>query len=223
METVKMEKETIKLEKLSSEPISVLVADDHPIFRQGIVAALSYQDDMFVAAEAADGREALNLIRRHRPNVALLDMQMPFLGGIEIIKQIQIEKLNVKTVMLTMYLTDSDIRQALAAGASGYLLKDVSGDELTESILSVHNGQKRISAEVGAKLAASLDGETLTERETEVLRLMTAGKANREIADELFVAESTVKFHVKHILSKLHASDRTQAVITALKRGITRL
>lgn len=210
-------------DKFVSRVINLLVADDHPIFRQGIVATLSYENDMLVVAEARDGREALNLLRTARPDVALIDVQMPFINGIEIVKTANEEKLNVKIVMLTTFFTDGEIRQALAAGACGYLLKDVSAEELTAAIRSVYSGQKRISPEVSAKLADSFSNEALTEREADVLRLITAGRGNKEIAEELFIAESTVKFHVKNILSKLGAADRTQAVITALKRGITRI
>lgn len=207
-----------------SQPIKVLVADDHPLFRSGIVAAFSYQSDLFVAGEAANGREAVELFRRLQPDVGLLDLQMPQMTGLEAIKAIKAEHPAARLIVLTTFDTDKDIQSALHAGASGYLLKEASATELADAIRAVSRGGKRISSEVGARLADSISNPSaLTERELEVLRLMTIGKANKDIADALFVTESTIKFHIKNIFAKLEVADRTQAVVAALKRGITRI
>lgn len=209
---------------MQTNAIKVLVADDHPIFRQGIVAALSFQSDLIVVGEAADGREAVEMFRRQQPDVTLLDWQMPHLSGLQVIQVIRGENPAARLIVLTTFDSDKDIQSALNAGASGYLLKESSGDELAAAVRAVHNGQKRISPEVGARLADSLvNPDALTQRELEVLQLMTEGKQNKEIAELLFVSESTVKYHVKHIFAKLQVTDRTQAVIVALKRSITRL
>jgi two-component system, NarL family, response regulator len=204
--------------------IKVLVADDHPLFRQGIVATLSFQPDMFVVGEAANGREAVEMFRRHQPDVGLLDLQMPRMNGLEAIIRIRAENPVARIIVLTTFDSDKDIQNALQAGAYGYLLKETGGNELVAAIRAVYRGQKRISAEVGARIAETAGNpDSFTERELEVLQLMTEGQNNKEIAELLSIGESTVKFHIKHIYAKLQVADRTQAVITALKRGITRV
>lgn len=203
--------------------ISVLVVDDHPIFRQGLVATLAQQADLEIIGEASSGGEAIAQFRRLNPHVTLMDLQMPGINGVEAILRIRNEFPAARLVVLTTYDTDGDIRRALRAGASGYLLKDAAPIELCEAIRAVHAGQKRIAPEINVKLTETSGSSVLSERELEVLRLMTEAKSNKEIAANLFISESTVKFHVNHILAKLNVNDRTQAVIIALKRGITRL
>ncbi|TFI51802.1 response regulator transcription factor [Mastigocladus laminosus UU774] len=203
--------------------IRILIADDHPIVLQGLSALVGQQPGMIVVAEARNGREAVELFGIHHPDVALLDLQMPELTGVEAIQSIKSEFPQARIIILTTYDTDEDIYQGLKAGAKAYLLKDAPTAELLNAIRTVHRGQKYIAVEVGAKLAARMEGPQLSEREREVLTHLVKGMSNQQISKALSISDGTVKFHVNHILSKLGVSDRTQAVIEALKRGLVSL
>ena len=203
--------------------IRVLIADDHPVVRTGLVLMLQYESDMEVVAEAKNGREAVELYRRLRPDVTLMDLRMPEMDGVEAITAIRSEFPSARIILLTTYDLDEAIYQGLRAGAQAYILKDTPCDEIFETVRVVHAGRRRISLEVGTKLAERAGFPELTERELEVLRLMVQGKNNHEIGAALFITEGTVKFHVNHILNKLDVNDRTQAVIAALKRGLASL
>jgi two-component system NarL family response regulator len=203
--------------------IRVMIADDHPVVRTGLALMLRYEPDMEVVAEASNGREVVEMFRLHRPDVTLMDLRMPEMDGIEAIAAIRSEFPAARIILLTTYDGDEGIFRGLRAGAQAYLLKDAPCEEILEVLRAVHAGQKRITLEVGAKLAERAGFSELTERELEVLRLMAQGKSNQEIGAALFITEGTVKFHVNHILNKLGVSDRTQAVITALKRGLANL
>ena len=207
----------------ASPPIRVLVAEDHTVVRQGIVAILNQREDIAVVAEAENGEEAIAQHQTHQPDVTLMDLRMPKMEGLEAIVHIRKATSEARIIILTTYDTDEDIYRGLQAGARGYLLKDTTAEDLAEAVRQVHKGKRYIPIEVGLKLTERLQGSELTDRELDVLRLLTKGKSNQEIAQMLSIAEGTVKFHVNHILSKLGVSDRTQAVVTALKRGVTRL
>jgi len=203
--------------------IRVLIVDDHPVVRTGLALMIKYEPGMEVVAEAADGAEAVQLFRQHQPDVMLMDLRMPGMGGVDAITAILKEFPDACIIVLTTYDGDEDIYRGLQAGARGYLLKGTSCDELLDAIRKVHAGQTYIPAEVGAKLAIRLSGPQLSKREQDVLRLLGTGMSNREIANTLGIAEGTIKFHVNNILSKLQVSDRTQAALIALKRGIANL
>lgn len=214
------------MEQPPSEPssqVTVLVVEDHHVVRQGIIAILSQQADISVVAEAENGQEAIAHYQTHQPDVTLMDLRMPQMDGLEAIVKIRQRSPEARIIILTTYDTDEDIYRGLQAGARGYLLKDTTAQELAQAVRKVHQGQRYIPVEVGLKLTERLQGEELTEREIEVLSLLTQGKSNQTIAKDLSISEGTVKFHVNNILSKLGVSDRTQAVVTALKRGLTRL
>jgi two-component system, NarL family, response regulator len=206
----------------SSNLIRVLIADDHPAMREGLAALLERQPDFEVVALAQNGKEAIALYRQHQPDILLLDLSMPSMDGTEVITAIRTEFAKARIMILTTYDGDEDIYRALRAGACGYLLKDVASQELFTGIRNVHAGQKYLMSQVAYKLTDRFQGSELTERELEVLALMVQGKSNSEISAELNVVEGTVKFHVRNILQKLGVSDRTQAVIVALKRGFFR-
>lgn len=209
---------------MNQSPIRILVAEDHILVRDGLVGILNHQPDMTVVAEAADGEQAVALYRQHRPDVTLMDLQMPKLEGAVAISQIRSEFTQARIIVLTTYDGDADIYRGLQAGAKGYLLKDTTSQELLSAVRAVHQGQRQISPRVAVKLAEQVDGsESLTERELEVLQLLARGNSNQKISIALSVSEGTVKYHINHILHKLRVSDRTQAVITALKRGLVRL
>jgi two-component system NarL family response regulator len=200
--------------------ISVLAVDDHPLLLDGISAALADQPDMALVAVAADGPAAVEAYRRHRPDVTLMDLQMPGMSGLEALRIIRQEYPEARVVVLTTYRGDAQVRSALQSGASGFLLKGMLRKDLRETIRAVHAGQRVIPAEVAIELAEHAAAGVLSPREIEVLRFVARGDANREIADQLHITEDTVKYHMKSILSKLEAKDRTHAVMLALKRGI---
>ena len=204
-------------------PIRILLADDHPILRQGVRALAADEVDMEFVAEASSGLEAIEEFRKHRPDVVLIDLQMPGMNGLEAIIAIREEFPEARFIVLTTYAGDAQILRALKAGARAYLLKSLLRRELLDTIRAVHAGQKRIPAEIAAQLADHLADDSLTSREIDVLRLIAAGNANKIVADKLSITEETVKGHVKSILSKLGANDRTHAVTIALKRGIIQL
>ena len=210
---------------MSVEPklIRVLTVDDHPLLREGIATLVNAEPDMKLVAEASNGKEAVEKFRSHRPDVTLMDIQMPGVNGIEAISQIQSECPDARIIVLTTYTGDVQVIRALRAGARGYLLKGYVHRELLEAIRSVHAGKKRIPPEIAAELAEHAADDELTAREIEVLRLIASGNANKQIADQLSIGETTVKTHVTNILSKLGASDRAHAVTIGLKRGIIQL
>jgi len=205
------------------KPIRIALVDDHPILRQGIAALISDQPDLLLVGQASNGLEAIEQFRLHRPDVMLMDLQMPGMNGIDAMSAIRGEFPDARFVVLTTYTGDVQIVRALKAGARAYLLKSLLHRELLETIRSVHAGNKRIPPEIAAELADHAADDQLTAREIEVLRLIAAGNANKIVADHLSITEETVKAHVKSILSKLDANDRTHAVTIALKRGIIEL
>ena len=207
----------------SGKMIRILLADDHPVVRQGLALILDNEADMTVVGQANNGREALALFSQLQPDVTLLDLRMPVMSGVEALAAIRAEFPFACIILLTTYDGDEDIYQGLKAGAKAYLLKDTSCDEILTTIRKVGAGGKHISSEVGAKLAERMTLPELSNRERDVLQLIAIGKSNLEIGAALSIAESTVKFHVNNILSKLGVSDRTQAAIVALKRGIASL
>ena len=200
--------------------IRILAVDDHPMLREGIASLVASQSDMELVAEASTGREALEQFRKHRPNLTLMDLQMPDMDGIEAMVAIRSEFPEARIIVLTTYKGDVKILRALKAGARAFLLKGLLQKELLETIRAVHAGQRRIPPEVAAELADHTIDDALTTREIDVLRLIAGGNSNKLIADQLSITEETVKGYVKNILSKLGASDRTHAVTIALKRGI---
>jgi DNA-binding NarL/FixJ family response regulator len=200
--------------------IRILAVDDHPLLREGIAALVNAECDMKLVAEASNGQEALERFRLHRPDVTLMDLQMPGFNGIESIIKIQSEFPNARIIVLTTYTGDVQVLRALKAGARAYILKGHVHRELLETIRAVHAGKKRIPPEVAAELADHAAEDQLTPREIEVLRLIASGNANKLIADQLSISEETVKSHVTNILSKLGANDRTHAVTIGLRRGI---
>lgn len=204
----------------SAKPIRILTADDHALLREGIASLVSLEFDMEMVAEASTGREAIEKFRAHRPDVTLMDLQMPDISGIEAIIAIRSEFPNARIIVLTTYVGDVQVMRALKAGARGYILKGRLHKELLETIRAVHAGQKRLAPEVVAALAEHVGDDELSVRELDVLRLIAAGNANKQIAAQLSITEETVKGHVTSILSKLAANDRTHAVTIALKRGI---
>ena len=201
-------------------PIRVLSVDDHALLREGIMTLLAAQPDMKVVAEASNGREAIEQYRIHRPDVTLMDLQMPEMNGVDAMIAICAEFPAARIVVLTTYTGDVQVLRALKAGARAYLLKSHLRKELLETIRLVHAGQKRILPEVAAELATHATDDSLSSREIEVLRLISGGNANKEIGAQLSITEETVKGHIKNILAKLGANDRTHAVTIGLKRGI---
>jgi two-component system, NarL family, response regulator len=200
--------------------IRILTVDDHPILREGIAAILAAEPDFELVGEANNGREAVDQFRAHRPDVTLMDLQMPHMNGIEAIRAIRKEFPDARIIVLTTYSGDAQAVRAFAAGAFGYLLKSMLRKELIETIRSAHAGKKRIPPEVAVEMAEHHTDDSLTEREIEVLLHVAGGRANKMIAVDLKISEETVKAHMKNILSKLGANDRTHAVTIALKRGI---
>jgi DNA-binding NarL/FixJ family response regulator len=201
--------------------IRILVADDHPVFREGIRAIFAGEDEYVLAGEAADGREAVEQFRLLRPDVTLIDLHMPVMSGIETIRFIRAEYPDARLIALTTYSGDAQVVRALQAGAAGYLLKSALRKELLSSIQAVHAGARRsLSREIASELAEHLLDEALSDREIEVLRHVAAGESNRSIALDLGLTETTVKSHMKSVMAKLNANDRTHAVVIAMKRGI---
>jgi len=206
-----------------STPIRIFSVDDHPLLREGIAALVNSQPDMIVAGEAATGAEALQLFKQLQPDVTLLDLRLPDTSGIDILIAIRTEFPDARIIMLTTFEGDVEIHRALQAGARGYLLKNMPPSELLDVIRQVHAGKKRIPPAIASQLAEHMSDETLTEREIEVLREVAGGNKNKDIANKLFISEETVKVHVKHIMEKLGAADRTQAVTIGVRRGIIQL
>jgi DNA-binding NarL/FixJ family response regulator len=202
------------------ERIRILTVDDHQLLREGIAAVLGGQDDMVLVGQASTGREAVESFKHLRPDVTLMDLRMPDMSGLQAIAAIRAEFPNARIIVLTTYAGDVQAAAALKAGAAGYLLKNLVRKELIETIRAVHAGKRRVPAEIATEIAEHVADDALTAREVEVLRRVAAGKSNKLIAAELEISEGTVKTHMKSILPKLAASDRTHAVTIALKRGI---
>lgn len=205
------------------ERIRILVADDHSVVREGLVSLIKRKADMTVVGEASNGREAVDLWKEHRPDVALLDLRMPELEGVGAIKEIREVDESARIIVLTTFDGDEDIYRAIKAGAKAYLLKDTAREALMECIRKVHAGETCIAPALAAKLAERVSGEALSTRELEVLQRIAAGRSNKEIGAELFISEGTVKSHVKSIFAKLDVISRTEAVATASRRGLIQL
>ena len=203
--------------------IRVFSVDDHPLLREGIAAIINNQPDMLMVEQAANAQDALEQFRKHKPDVTLMDLRLPDRNGIETMIAIRSEFQDARVIMLTTFEGDVDIKRALEAGARGYVLKSMPPKELVEVIRQVHAGKKRIPPQLAAQLAEHMSDEALTEREVEVLGQIAGGNRNRDIAERLFITEETVKVHIKHIMEKLGASDRTQAVAIGIRRGIIQL
>jgi DNA-binding NarL/FixJ family response regulator len=203
-----------------ARPIRILAVDDHPVVRQGIAGLVAVHSDMSLVAEASNGREAIQQFRTHHPDVTLMDLQMPEMGGVDAMIAIRGEFPEARIIMLTTYAGDAQVLRALKAGARAYLLKNSLHKELLETIRAVHAGKKTVSPEVSFQLAEHATDDVLTPAEVRVLRLIAEGNANKEIAAQLSISEETVKGQVRNILSKLGANDRTHAAMIGLKRGI---
>jgi DNA-binding NarL/FixJ family response regulator len=208
---------------MSAEMIRVLSVDDHPLLREGIAAIVNNAPDMSMVAQAATGHDAVHRFATHDPDVTLMDLRLPDISGIDAMMAIRAQDPAARVIMLTTFEGDVEIQRALAAGARGYLLKSTPPDELLAAIRLVHAGKKRIAAAVAANLAEHVTDEALTGRERDVLQHVAGGNRNRDIAQHLSISEETVKAHVRHIMEKLNASDRTQAVAIAVRRGIIQL
>jgi DNA-binding NarL/FixJ family response regulator len=203
--------------------IRILSVDDHPLLREGIATIIKMQPDMVLVAQSCNGTEAIQHYRTHRPDVTLMDLRLPDLSGIDAMIAIRAEFPDARVIILTTFEGDVEIQRALEAGARGYLLKNMPPSELAEVIRQVHAGKKRVPPEVASHLAEHMSDEALTPREIDVLRQIAGGNRNRDIGDRLFISEETVKVHVKHIMDKLGATDRTQAVAIAVRRGFIQL
>ena len=206
-----------------SGQLHILCVDDHPLMREGIAAIIRNEPDMMLVAEASNGREAIQLYREHRPDITLMDLRLPDISGIDAMVAIRTEFVDARIIMLTTFEGDAEIQRALKSGAQGYMLKSMPRKQLIEMIRKVHAGKKHIPPEIAAQLAEHLGEETLSRREIDVLEKLAGGNRNSDIAALLFISEETVKGHVKHIMDKLGASDRTEAVAIALRRGMIHL
>ena len=217
-------KKTPKVKDTPKKPrIGILIADDHSVLRQGLVSLIGFESDMMVVAEAGNGREAIELWKRHRPEVTMLDLRMPELDGVGVIKQIRADDENARIIVLTTFDGDEDIYRAIQAGAKGYLLKDVPREALIDSIRRVHAGETCVPVHLANKLAERVGSESLSEREIDVLKLMAQGKSNKEIGSVLFISPGTVKSHVKSIFAKLNVNSRAEAVANAAHRALIQL
>jgi DNA-binding NarL/FixJ family response regulator len=217
-------KKTPKVKDTPKKPrIGILIADDHSVLRQGLVSLIGFEADMMVVGEAGNGREAVDLWKQHRPDVMLLDLRMPELDGVGVIKQIRADDENTRIIVLTTFDGDEDIYRAIHAGAKGYLLKDVPREALIDCIRRVHAGGTCVPVHLADKLAERVRGESVSEREIDVLRLMAKGKSNKEIGSALFISGGTVKSHVKSIFAKLKVNSRAEAVANAAHRGLIQL
>jgi len=208
---------------VSGGKIRIIVVDDQAVVRQGFVSLINTVHDMEVIAEGTNGEQAVELYRRHAPDVMLMDLRMPVMGGVDAIKTLRREFPQARVIILTTFDGDEDIYRSLQAGAQGYLLKDMFFEELEDAIRTVHSGGRRIPGVVAERLAGRMSGSDLTARELEVLEQIVRGKSNKEIAQALGISEATVKSHINNVLSKLDAADRTQAATKALQRGIVHL
>ncbi len=207
----------------NSTPIRIFSIDDHPLMREGIAAIIKNEPDMLLVAEASNGREAIQGFREHRPDITLMDLRLPDISGIDAMVAIRTEFPEARIIMLTTFEGDVEIRRALQAGAVGYMLKTMPRRQLVEMIRRVHAGKKHIPPEIAAHLAEHMGDESLSKREVDVLQKIAGGNRNTDIAALLFISEETVKGHVKHIMEKLGASDRTEAVAIGIRRGIIHL
>jgi DNA-binding NarL/FixJ family response regulator len=208
---------------MATNGIRILSVDDHPLLREGIAAVINSQQDMRVIADAASAKDAIEQFRKHKPDVTLMDLRLPDKSGIDTMISIRMEFPEARIIMLTTFEGDVEIQRALEAGARAYLLKNMPPKELVEVIRQVHAGKKRIPPQLAAQLAEHMSDEALTSREIEVLKQIAEGNRNRDIGEKLFITEETVKVHIKNIMGKLGASDRTQAVAIAIRRGIIHL
>ena len=207
---------------MESQEITILVADDHPVVRHGIASMISYTQNLRIVAEAPNGQEALSLYRKCKPDVALIDLSLPDMTGIEVISKIRSEHPSAKCIILSVYDGSEDIFQALQAGALSYLLKDTKPEEMVRAIHRVNSGERYIPTHVGDRLAERVADDILSERELQVLQMMARGMSNREIGDQIHLSEATVKSHAANIFDKLMVSSRTQAILEAMRRGMIR-
>src|SRR6201997_5894578 len=208
---------------MSDPAIRILCVDDHPLMREGITAVIQNEPDMLVIGEASNGQEALQAFRKHHPDITLMDLRLPDMSGIDALIAIRAEYAAARVIMLTTFEGDAEIQRALEAGAQGYMLKSMPRKQLVDMIRKVHAGKKQIPPEVAVQLIEHIGDETLSKREVEVLQKVAGGNRNSDIAALLFISEETVKGHIKHIMEKLGAGDRTEAVAIAIRRGIIQL